>query len=62
MKTWFWLLLTVVMLTVGCASGYSAQRSAYPAETTTYRDTGMFQNPETDSERDSRIGREESGR
>jgi len=63
MKTWFWLLLTVVMLTVGCAPGYSAKKPAYPEETPAFRGTGMlFQNPETDAERDSRIGREESGR
>ena len=62
MKTWFALLLTVGTFMVGCAVGDYARRPAYPAETSTYRETGMFQNPESDSERDSRIWREESGR
>ena len=62
MKTWLGLLLTVGTLMAGCAPGYYAQRGAYPAVTTTYRDTGMFQNPETGTERENRIWSEESGR
>jgi hypothetical protein len=62
MKTWLGLLLTVSTFMVGCASGDYASRPAYPAVTTTYRDTGMFQNPETSTERENRIWSEESGR
>jgi hypothetical protein len=63
MKTWVGLLLTVVMLTVGCAPGYSAKKLAYPEETPAYRETGMLnQYPETEAEQGMRIWREESGR
>ena len=63
MKTWFWLLLIMVTLTVGCAPGYSAKKPAYPEETPAYQDTGMLhQNPETDAEQGMRIWREESSR
>ena len=63
MKTRFWFLVAILTLMVGCAPGYYAKRPAYPEETPAYRDTGMLhQNPETDSERDSRIWREESSR
>ena len=63
MKTWFWLLLTVVMLTVGCAPGYSAKKPAYPEETPASRGTGMlYQNPENGAEQGMRIWSEESGR
>lgn len=62
MKIWLGLLLTILSFMAGCAPGYYAQRPAYPAETTTYRETGMFQNPETSSEQENRIWREEAGR
>jgi hypothetical protein len=63
MKTRFWLLLAMFTLMAGCAPGYSAQKPAYSAEAPAYRDTGMWhQNPETESERELRIWREESGR
>jgi hypothetical protein len=62
MKTWLGLLLTILSFMVGCAPGYYAQRAAYPAETPNYQSTGMFQNPETGSERENRIWSEESGR
>jgi hypothetical protein len=63
MKTLIGLLLTVVTLMVGCAPGYSGKKAAYSVEAPAYRETGMWhQNPESDSERDSRIWREESGR
>jgi len=62
MKTWLGLLLTILAFMIGCAPGYNAQRAPYPAETTTYRDTRMWQNSETSTERDNRIWSEESGR
>jgi hypothetical protein len=63
MKTWFWLLLAILTLMVGCAPGYDAKKPAYPTEAPTYQETGKWrQNPETDSERDNRIWSEESRR
>ena len=63
MKTWLGLLLTILAFMAGCAPGYSNKKPASPEETPTYRETGMlYQNPETDSERDSRIWREDSAR
>ena len=63
MKTWFWLLLAILTLMVGCAPGYSAKKPAYPEETPAFRGTGMLhQNPETGGEREGRIWSEESGR
>ncbi len=63
MKTWFWLLLAMLTLMVGCASGYAAKKSANPAEAPAFQDTRMWQqNPETESEQQQRIWREESGR
>ncbi|MGA9754693.1 MAG: hypothetical protein WBV23_06085 [Desulfobaccales bacterium] len=63
MKTWSWLLLAMLALMVGCAPGYEAPKPAYPTEAPAFRDTGMWhQNPETESERELRIWREESGR
>ena len=63
MKTWVGLFLTVVMLTVGCAPGYSAKKPAYPEETPAYRETGNgYENPESGAEQGMRIWREESGR
>jgi hypothetical protein len=61
MKTWLGLLLTVGMFVVGCAAGDYARRPAY--EPPASGDTRMWhQNPETSSEQDNRIWREESGR
>ncbi|MFA5111265.1 MAG: hypothetical protein WC443_07675 [Desulfobaccales bacterium] len=61
MKTWLWLILTGLTLMGGCASGYYATGPAYQAPTPSL--SGMtFQNPETQSEEDMRIWREESGR
>ena len=55
--------LDLVMLTVGCAPGYSAKKPAYPEETPAFREMGKgYQNPETGGEREGRIWREESGR
>jgi len=63
MKTWFWLLLAMVTLTVGCAPGYSAKKPAYPEETPAFQGTGMLhQNPESEAEQGMRIWREESSR
>jgi hypothetical protein len=62
LRLWLGLVLIILAVMVGCAPGYYAKSPAYPAETRTYRDTGMLQNPETDSEQDNRIWREESGR
>lgn len=62
MKTWLGLLLIILALMAGCAPGYYAPKAASPEATTTYRDTKMFQNPETSAERENRIGGEEAGR
>ena len=63
MKTWFWLLLAIFTLMVGCAPGNSANKQSYPADAPAYGETGMWhQNPETGAEQQMRIWREESGR
>ena len=63
MKTWLGLLLTVGTLMVGCASGDYSRRPAYGEGPAASGDTRMWhQNPETSSEQDNRIWREESGR
>jgi hypothetical protein len=61
MKTWFWLLLAILTLMVGCAPGYSGP--AYQEETPAYREMGKgYENPESAGEREERIWSEESGR
>ena len=63
MKTWFWLLLIMVTLTVGCAPGYSAKKAAYPGETSGDQAIGKgYENPESGGEQDARIWHEEAGR
>jgi hypothetical protein len=63
MKTWLGPLLILLALVGGCAPGSSAQKAAYPDETPTYQDKGMWhQNPETDAERTNRIWSEGIGR
>lgn len=58
MKAWLWLLLTLLVLTAGCAPGYYDSRPAY-------RDTGAamnwYQNPESEEEFQMRMWSEEAG-
>ena len=58
MKTWVWLLVAILMLTLGCAQGYYDRRPAY-------RDTGAtmnwYQNPESEEEYQMRMWSEEAG-
>ena len=61
MQTRLWLFLITLTFMGGCAPGYYATGPAYQTPTPTL--SGMtFQNPETQSEYDLRIWREESGR
>ncbi len=46
MKTWLWLVLTILILTIGCAQGYSDSRPAYQGGAT----MNWIQNPETEAE------------
>ncbi len=36
MKIWFWLLLSLIMLIVSCASGYYEKKSGYHEENSVY--------------------------
>jgi hypothetical protein len=36
MKIWFWLFLSILMFTVGCASGYYEKRPGYQGEISNY--------------------------
>ena len=63
MKTWLGLLLTILSLMVGCASGDYARRPAYGERPPAYQETrALHQNPETGPEQANRIWSEESGR
>ena len=61
MKAWVWLLLTILILQVGCAPGYYASGASSPEPAPSL--TGMtFQNPETPEEETDRIWRESMSR
>ncbi len=51
MKTWLWLVLTILILAIGCAQGYYESPPAYEAPAT----TNWVRNPETDEEYHRRI-------
>jgi hypothetical protein len=63
MKTSLGLLLTILVLLAGCAPGYYAKGPAYQEAASAPAMTGMwFQNPETESQEETRIWHEEAGR
>ena len=62
MNTRFRLLLSVVMLMVGCAPGYYEKPASGDVTPGYYETKKWYQNPETEEERNMRIWREESGR
>ena len=57
MKNWLWLVLTILTLTTGCAQGYTDPRPAYQGLAT----MNWLQNPETESEYQNRLWREDAG-
>ncbi len=58
MPTWFWLSLTILTLTMGCAQGYSDRRPAYREAGATMN---WYQNPETEAEYENRLWQEDAG-
>jgi hypothetical protein len=63
MKIRLGLILAIFTFMVGCAPGYYAEKSAYPAGSPAIREMGKgYENPETSSEQEDRIWSEESGR
>ena len=60
MKIWWWLCLTILTCTVGCAPGYYA-----PGQESIYEESGsehLYRNPETQEQYQQRIWQEESHR
>jgi hypothetical protein len=57
MKTWVWLVLTIMSLLMGCAQGYYESGPAYQAPAPVM--SGMtYENPETTEQYEMRIWRE----
>lgn len=63
MKNWYWLLLALVMLMIGCAPGYYERRPGLGEEGPGYYETKKwYQNPETEEQQRMRIWGMDSGR
>lgn len=58
MKTWFWSVLVILTVTIGCAQGYYDSRPAYREAGATMN---WIQNPETEAEYQMRLWSEDAG-